>query len=150
MPNGDTFDPAGRPAIRAAGRLRDCLRELLRLSLEQADVAARADHVALRTLLGRKGDVLNNLKECMTDAHRHGWNLRQPESFSSDAACSKILLEAADLSRRIAAHERHVIGTLTAIREQIESRLTRVGKKRQAAAGYRAGEASGRRLNAVR
>lgn len=150
MPNRNTFDPAGRPALRAAGRLRDCLRELLTLSLEQTDAAARADHNALRTLLIRKDDLLKNLNECMEDAHRRGWNLRQPVSFSSDTVCSTILYEAADISRRLAAHERHIIGTLTAIREQIEARLNRVEKKRQAAAGYRASEASGQRFNTVR
>ena len=148
--NANSFDPAGRSALRAAGRLRDRLRELLTLSLEQADAVRRADHDALRELLTRKDALIGELRGNVDETQHRGWNLRRPDSFSGGIACVRILGEAAELSRRLQAHERHIIGKLTVAREQIESRLNRVGQKRRAATGYRASGASGETFNAVR
>lgn len=148
--NVNSPDSAGRPAYRAAGRLRDRLQELLSLSLAQADAFHRGDQEALLKLLSRKDVLLENLNESMQEAGRWDWDLHRPESFPRDVACAKILSEAADLSRRLQAHERHIMGKLMAASEQIGNRLNNVARKRRAAVGYRISCEGGEMLNAVR
>ncbi|MDD5088422.1 MAG: hypothetical protein PHI18_06465 [bacterium] len=150
MSNANFLDPSGRPALRAAGQLRDRLRKLMALSLQQADAVQRADHDALGVLLDRKDELIGELRDSVEEMRNRGWKLRQADTFTGGIACMRILGEAADLSRRLQAHERHVIAQLASACEHVETRLQSVGRKRRAAMGYRVNRAAGKRLDAVR
>ncbi|MBU0509634.1 hypothetical protein KKH27_12475 [bacterium] len=149
MMNRKSSDPAGRSADQAAGRTRELLRQLLILSAGQSDALDRADYSGLGAILDRKQTLLKELDAAIRDLRERGWDLQDPQTYSRDE-CAPILREAADLSRKLQAHERYLLGSLIALRDQVGERMNAVIRKRLAATGYRGIAANGAYIDAAR
>jgi hypothetical protein len=129
--------PRNRSDCRTADGLRGVLRELFDLSLAQAQALDREDYERLESLLARKSNVLPLLQTAMTAAEKRGWKINDPSTYPADETCASLLREAADLGRRLQAHEKYVLGQMLHQRNQVGERLDALVLKRQAAAGYR-------------
>jgi len=126
-----------RIACRTAGSLRGVLRELFNLSLTQAQALDREDYDRLEDLVAQKSALFPLLKASAGAAKARGWELHDPSTYPVDETCASLLRESADLSRRLQAHEKYVLGQMLARRNQVGERLDALMVKRQAAAGYR-------------
>jgi hypothetical protein len=127
-----------RTAYRTAGSLRGVLHELFNLSLAQAEALDREDYDRLEELVAKKSTLFPLLKTAADAAEARGWKLHDPSTCPADEACAALWRESADLSRRLQAHEKYVLGQMLARRNQVGERLDALMMKRQAAAGYRA------------
>ena len=126
-----------RAAWREAGSLRGVLRELFNLSLAQAEALDREDFDRLEELVEKKSALFPLLKSASDATEARGWKLRDPSSYPAADDCAALLRESADLSRRLQAHEKYVLGQMVTRRNQVGERLDALMMKRQAAAGYR-------------
>ena len=126
-----------RAAWRVAGSLRGVLRELFNLSLTQAEALDREDYDRLENVVAQKAVLFPVLNAAVSAAGARGWNLHDPSTYPADEECASLLRESADLSRRLQAHEKYVLGQMLARRNQVGERLDALMMKRQAAAGYR-------------
>jgi hypothetical protein len=110
---------------------------LFNLSLAQAEALEREVYDRLEHLVAQKSVLLPLLKSAMEAAEARGWKLGDPSTFPADETCAALLRESSDLSRRLQAHEKYVLGQMLAHRSQVGERLDALMMKRQAAAGYR-------------
>ena len=127
-----------RAAWRVAGSLRGVLRELFNLSLTQAEALDREDYDELEVLIERKSLLLPLCEAAVKAVKLRGWNLHDPATFPADESCASLLKEAADLNRRLQAHEKYVLSQMLTRRNHYGERLDALTMKKQAAAGYRA------------
>jgi hypothetical protein len=126
-----------RAALRLAAGLRGLFAELFALSTRQMELLDREDFDALEETVERKEALLQLLPPALGAARARGWELHNPASFPEGADCHALVAEAADLSRRLQAHERFCISQMLVRRQQVGDRLTAILEKRNAAAGYR-------------
>jgi hypothetical protein len=138
---------AARKALKLAGALRGLLRELFCLSTSQMEALERNDLEGLEVIAGRKSELLEALPIALEAIRAQNWNLHDPTTYPVDGACSQILTEAADLSRRLQIHEKYVLGQLVARKNQVGDRLDSILNKRNAAAGYRVPRTRGRSID---
>lgn len=126
-----------RAAWRAAGSLRGVLRELFNLSLAQAEALDREDYDELDSLIERKAQWIPPCDAAAKAVKSHGWNLHDPSTYPADESCAALLRDAADLSRRLQAHEKYVLRRMLMYRNDYGERLDALTMKKQAVAGYR-------------
>lgn len=126
-----------RAALRLAAGLRGLCRELLALSTRQLELLDCDDFEALADTVDRKDALLQLLPPALAAARDRGWELHDPASFPPEGSCALLLRDAADLARRLQAHERYCLSQMIARRRQVGERLVAILEKRNAAAGYR-------------
>jgi len=141
---------AARSSRRTAEALRELFRELFRLSTAQVEALDRQDFASLEETLAKKTHLLELLAPALSEAERYGWKLHDSSTFPTSDPCADALREAAELSRRLQAHERFVLGQLLTHRDHIGHRLDAVMNKRFAAAGYRVPKARGATVDTAR
>ncbi len=126
-----------RAALRLAAGLRGLFRELLALSARQMELLEAEDLEGLARTVERKDALLELLPPALGAARARGWELHDPSSFPRQGSCAVLLADAADLARRLQAHERYCLGQMIVRRQQVGDRLDAILEKRNAAAGYR-------------
>jgi hypothetical protein len=124
-------------AVRTAGALHRLLKELFELSVRQMELLDRHDLELFEEVIERKAVILEVLPRALQTARDLGWSLEDPATFPIAEPCASYLYGAADLARRLQAHERYCLGQTIARRRQIGDRLALLSERRHAAAGYR-------------
>jgi hypothetical protein len=133
-------------AVRTAGALHRLLKELLSLSVRQMELLDRQDLDLLEEVLDQKAVILEVLPRALQTARDLGWSLEDPATYPAAEPAASFIREAADLARRLQAHERYCLGQTIARRRQLGDRLAQLSERRHAAAGYRV---PGRRGTAI-
>jgi hypothetical protein len=139
-----------RRAHRTAKALRDLFHHLFELSEQQMDTLEREDFENLESLAARKAELLTLIPRAVEEAKQYGWMLHDPSTFPSEGSCAALVREAADLARRLQAHERYVLGQMVVRKNAIGTRLDAILENRNAAAGYRVMNAHGSTIDTAR
>lgn len=124
---------SGQPEASAA---RELLEKLFNLSNRQGDALNREDYSALDELLTEKSDLLAQLQETVKGLRVMGWDLNNPTTYPKDSAVAAVLREASDISRKLQAHERYVLGQMIVQRQFAGDRMDAILQKRMAVTGY--------------
>jgi|WetSurMetagenome_2_1015567.scaffolds.fasta_scaffold491826_2 BMFP domain-containing protein YqiC len=139
-----------RTARQTAAAVRDLLRALMALSVEQMDAVEREDYEAANSMADRKEAYLQLLPTGIERLQQCGWYLKDASTWPTDGPCAPLVREAGDLARRLQAHERYVIGQMVARKRRIADRLDVILKKRHAAAGYQVPSERGQAIDWTR
>lgn len=130
-----TSTPA-RSGQSEASAARELLEMLFDLSNRQGDALNREDYSALEGLLTEKSDLLTKFQEAVNSLREMGWDLNNPTTYPKDSAVAATLREASDISRKLQAHERYVLGQMIVQRQLAGDRMDAILQKRMAVTGY--------------
>jgi len=128
---------ADRPELAAADAVRNYLNNLFELSIRQGEALCREDFESLENLIDQKADLLRMLDVASEKLRKMGWDLHNPSTYPKEVTSSSALREAADISRKLQAHERYILGQMIAQRQLVGDRLDAILQKRLAVTGYR-------------
>jgi hypothetical protein len=120
------------------------------MSTRQMELLDQENYDDLEEVLARKGVLLNMLPAAIEAGSRLGWSLANPESYPTESGCAELIAEAADLSRRLQAHERYCLSQAAVRRNQIDDRIAVMMNRRHAASGYAVPRSRGGRLDTAR
>jgi hypothetical protein len=137
-------------ALQTATVLRDLMRRLFTLSIRQMEMLDREDYGALEQTLTEKATLLNVLPAALEAGSRLGWKLHDPATYPTEAESAKRVCEAADLSRRLQAHERFSLSQALARRSLMDERMSALFSRRHAASGYAVPRTHGGLLDTAR
>ena len=138
-----------RSGQKAAITAREILSDLFELSNRQADALNRENYEELDLLITKKADLLAALDNIVAGLKERGWELNNPTTYPKDSTIAAALRDAADISRRLQAHERYILGQMIVQRQFVGDRMDRIMQKRLAIAGYQAIRRRGQLIDAA-